>query len=1093
MTKILWNRGLLMRVNSKNACFQLLVTAIVLVLLQHPVVAADQTPPVRRILKSASELDYPPLAMIRPDGTADGFSVDLLKAVTRSAGLEVAFVVGPWHEIKQELMDGRLDVLPLVSYSAEREKYFDFTAPYLRMHGTIFVRKGEKSIRGREDLKGRELLVMRGDTAHEYAVKENLSDKLILTDSFEEAMTLLSKGRYDAVIIQELVGIQLLNKLGITNVVDVGSFQDTDLKPSGNPLTGFEQKFCIAVRNDDKELLALLNEGLTLVIADGTYGELYNKWFGPILPPSPVPLSQTLKHLFYILGPVLFILVLLGIWYLKREVAVKTLGLQESERKYRDLFDLSPVGIFKTDSNGRAHFVNPEMARILGADSPQMAIANYKDLARDLYVDPNRRKSFIGLLREKGAVENFEYEAKRLNGKSIWLSMNARAREKTSNGVFLIDGFTTDITQRKQAEDALIASEKKLQAVFNRAPVGLILLDSHGLVLDCNRHFATLFGARQEEYIGLNLLDRIPEGLVRQSLVDAISIDGAHHYEGAHISIVSGKQLHVSITYEKITPDLLIAIIMDVSERKRTEEALRESEEKFRLTFSSSPDAVNINRLDDGLYVDINEGFTKLTGYTREEVIGRTSLEINIWHDLADRKKLLQGLEENGVYENLEAQFRIKDGSLVTALMSARVISLKGAAHIISITRDITERKLIEEKLQQAQKSEAIGTLAGGIAHDFNNLLMGIQGRASLMSLDLETAHPHWEHIHAIEDYIRSASSLTKQLLGFARGGKYDVRPIDMNELVRSSSAMFGRTKKEIRIHVKCQQAPLVVEVDRGQIEQVLLNMYVNAWQAMPPGGGELYLETKIVTLDEKICKPYQTEPGCYVKISVTDTGAGMDETTRLKIFDPFFTTKGKSRGTGLGLASAYGIIKNHGGMITVYSEIGHGTTFNIYLPVSRKEAHQETPHEGRLVKGSATILLVDDEEMIIDVGRAMLERLGYRVLISRGGQEAVKTIADRGNEIDLVILDLIMPGMDGGKTFDSIRKIQSGMPVLLSSGYAINGQAQEVIARGCDGFIQKPYSISDLSYKVRNVLDEEKSRRDTNASGNSIIRGSGQ
>ena len=537
--------------------------------------------------------------------------------------------------------------------------------------------------------------------------------------------------------------------------------------------------------------------------------------------------------------------------------------------------------------------------------------------------------------------------------------------------------------------------------------------------------------------------------------------------------ILRDKQLFVSITCEKITPDLLIAIVTDISERRRTEDALRESEEKFRLTFSSSPDAVNINRLDDGLYVDINEGFTRATGYTREDIIGRTSLEVNIWQDPADRGKLVQGLLENGFFDNLEARFQRKDGSLITGLMSARVISLKGTAHIISITRDITERKLIEEKLQQAQKSEAIGTLAGGIAHDFNNLLMGIQGRASLMSLDLDTSHPHWEHIHAIEDYIRSASSLTKQLLGFASGGKYEVRPIDMNELVRSSSDMFGRTKKEIRIHTKCQKSPMVVEADRGQIEQVLLNMYVNAWQAMPPAGGELYLETKIVTLEETTCKPYQTEPGCYVKISVTDTGTGMDETTRLKIFDPFFTTKGKSRGTGLGLASAYGIIKNHGGMITVYSEIGHGTTFNIYLPVSGKEAHQETPHEGRLVKGSATILLVDDEEMIIDVGRAMLERLGYRVLVSRAGQEAVKTIADEGNEIDLVILDLIMPGMDGGKTFDRIREIRPGMPVLLSSGYAINGQAHEIIARGCNGFIQKPYSISDLSNKVRNVLEE--------------------
>ena len=493
------------------------------------------------------------------------------------------------------------------------------------------------------------------------------------------------------------------------------------------------------------------------------------------------------------------------------------------------------------------------------------------------------------------------------------------------------------------------------------------------------------------------------------------------------------------------------------------------------MTYSSSPDAVNINRLDNGLYVDINEGFTRATGYTREEVVGRTSLELNIWHDPADRQKLVQGLREKGYYENLEAQFRKRDGGLITGLMSARVISLKGVPHIMSITRDISESKLVATKLQQTQKFEAIGTLAGGIAHDFNNLLMGIQGRASLMSLDLEASHPHQEQIRAIEEYIRSATSLTQQLLGFARGGKYEVKPVDMNELVQDSSAMFGRTKKEIRIHTKCQASPLVVEADRGQIEQVLLNMYINAWQAMPSDGGELYLETDIVMLDEAHCKTHQTTPGLYVKVSITDTGTGMSEAIRLQIFDPFFTTKEKGRGTGLGLASAYGIIKNHGGMITVYSEVGHGTTFNIYLPVSDKEAHQEVPVEGALITGSATILLIDDEELIIDVGKAMLERLGYRVVICMGGQEAVKVITNMAEEIDLVILDMIMPGMDGGSTFDCIRQIQPDMPVLLSSGYAINGHADKIMRKGCNGFIQKPYRISELSQKIRKVLDEAK------------------
>ncbi len=648
-----------------------------------------------------------------------------------------------------------------------------------------------------------------------------------------------------------------------------------------------------------------------------------------------------------------------------------------------------------------------------------------------------------------------------------------------------------DITERRRAEQALRESENKYRLIAENT-ADLIS------IMDMNLHFTyispasmRLRGFTVEEAMAQTLEQVLTPESMHSALAlfeNEILLEASGTADPDRTRILELEQykkdgstvwMEVSFSFlrdEDGNPVEILTVTRDISDRKQTELALRESEEKFRLTYSSSPDAVNINRLDDGLYADVNEGFIRAIGYTREEIIGKTSLEIDIWNDPADRQKLVEGLKEKGYYENLEAQFRRKDGSLITGLMSARVISLKGVPHIMSITRDITESKLIATKLQQIQKFEAIGTLAGGIAHDFNNLLMGIQGRASLISLDLEASHPHLEQIRAIEEYIRSATTLSQQLLGFARGGKYEVKPVDINELVRGSSAMFGRTKKEIRIHTKCQASPLVVEADRRQIEQVLLNMYINAWQAMPSNGGELYLETKIITMDEASCKTHQTKPGRYVKVSITDTGTGMSETIRQQIFDPFFTTKEKGRGTGLGLASAYGIIKNHGGVITVYSDVGHGTTFNIYLPVSDKKAHREVPTEGELIKGSATILLVDDEALIIDVAQAMLERLGYRVVICMGGQEAVKKITDIGDEIDLVILDMILPGMDGGATFDCIRQIQPDMPVLLSSGYAINGDADKIMHRGCNGFIQKPYNISELSQKIRKVLDESKS-----------------
>jgi two-component system, cell cycle sensor histidine kinase and response regulator CckA len=324
---------------------------------------------------------------------------------------------------------------------------------------------------------------------------------------------------------------------------------------------------------------------------------------------------------------------------------------------------------------------------------------------------------------------------------------------------------------------------------------------------------------------------------------------------------------------------------------------------------------------------------------------------------------------------------------------------------------------------------------------------------------------------------VQSATGLTNQLLGFARGGKYEIKPTAFNALIDHAVEMFGRTRKEIRIVKTFEPKLWVVEADRRQMEQVLLNLFINAWQAMP-GGGELYLRTDNAMLDQTTVAPHSVEPGRFVKISITDTGMGMDESTRQRIFDPFFTTKEMGRGTGLGLASAYGIVKNHGGIITVYSEPGHGTAFNIYLPASDKEAQEDVLIEKKIIRGSDTVLIVDDEEMILNVGKAMLERLGYRAFVAAGGKQAVETILEKGDEIDLVILDLIMPGLDGGETFDRIREIKPDIPVMLSSGYSIDGQATEILKKGANGFIQKPFQLSELSQTIRKILDEQKPSR---------------
>jgi PAS domain S-box-containing protein len=624
-----------------------------------------------------------------------------------------------------------------------------------------------------------------------------------------------------------------------------------------------------------------------------------------------------------------------------------------------------------------------------------------------------------------------------------------------------------------------------LYGLINNTQNVIYAKSTDGKFILVNKTFHEIFGFQDSQVIGKTPFDLFPGDIASQHVENdrrvtqskapftfteqAVHADGRHDYISVKFPILDGAGEVIAIG----------GISTDITERVRMEEKLRDSEELFRLAFQTSPDAINLNRVNGGLYIDINEGFTALTGYTREEVIGDTTIVKDIWENPADRKRLIEGLAKEGFVKSIEARFVRKNGEVAVGLLSARILRIKDEEVMLSITRDITDLKQAEAEKEkyrnqiiQAQKMQAIGTLAGGIAHDFNNLLMGIQGRASIMSIDLEAAHPCKEHVQAILEYTKSAADLTKQLLGVAQGGKYETAPTDLNEVVHSSATLFGRTRKDIRIHQKLCAPPPVVVADRRQLDQVLLNMYINAWQAMPRGG-DIFLETSIVTLEAAYCAPYSVAPGPFARISVTDTGVGMNEETRHQVFDPFFTTKEKSRGTGLGLASAYGIVKNHAGFINVYSEPGRGSTFNIYLPVTEKQAWSQDVPPPELLGGTEQVLLVDDEQMILQVGTAMLEKLGYRVACALGGREAVQIASANDAAFDLVILDMVMPDLNGEKVFDILRAAKPSLPILLSSGYSLNGQADKIMKKGCNGFIQKPFNLFELSRMVRKILDK--------------------
>ena len=513
------------------------------------------------------------------------------------------------------------------------------------------------------------------------------------------------------------------------------------------------------------------------------------------------------------------------------------------------------------------------------------------------------------------------------------------------------------------------------------------------------------------------------------------------------------------------------------------DEALRESELKYRTILESVEEGCFEIDLEGNLTF-FNDPLSKMLGYTPEEMLGKNTREFTSPATMRKMDQIYDQILKTGEPIRGTGYDAVgKDGGGIALELAASLIRDPQGDPIgfRGVLRDVSERKdaeaqkrALELQVQQAQKMESIGTLAGGIAHDFNNILMGIQGNASLMLLKTDSSHAFYEKLKNIEAYVENGTELTKQLLGFARRGKYHSIASDINSIIDKSASMFGRTKKEIRIHKDLMPDIYTVEVDRGQIEQALLNLYVNAWQAMPEGG-DLYLKTENVILDADFenIQPYKVETGKYVKITVSDTGSGFDDETKKRIFEPFFTTKEMGRGTGLGLASVYGIIKGHGGYINVHSRKDQGATFAVYLPASAKEVRHEKaePVVETVAKGTGTILLIDDEEMIIKVGEELLQELGYNVIAARSGEEAVKLYNKNRDKIDLVVMDMIMPGMGGGETFDRLKAVNPDVKVLLSSGYSINGQASKILERGCDGFIQKPFNLNQLSEKIRGIV----------------------
>jgi len=628
------------------------------------------------------------------------------------------------------------------------------------------------------------------------------------------------------------------------------------------------------------------------------------------------------------------------------------------------------------------------------------------------------------------------------------------------------------IVERKRAEEALRKSEQEKRAILNSMSEYVVYHDAEHRMVWANGVARQVRGLAPEELVGRRCYEVWHDLSKPCPGCPVVKTYETLQPQKAEMTSPDGRVWFVRgypLWDENDDIAGVVEVTMEITERKRAEEALRESEERYHTVLEASPDPVVAYDME-GKSTYINPAFTRVFGWTSEELLGK-ELDYVPDENWPERQMIIDKVLAGESFTGVESRRYAKDGSILDVSISAAIHLDRdgipvGSVHIL---RDITDHKRLEAQFQQAQKMEAIGTLAGGIAHDFNNLLMGIQGNVSLMLMHIDSTHPHYERLNKIEKQVQSCARLTSQLLGYARKGKYEIKSINLNQLVQETCETFGRTKKEITIHRELEEHLFSIEADQGQIQQVLLNLFINAADAMP-GSGDLILKTTNTTHNDMKGKLYEPKPGNYVLLTVTDTGIGMDKETVERIFDPFFTTKEMGRGTGLGLASTYGIVKSHGGYIDVESKKGHGTTFSIYLPASEKDVKKVVKTSEGIIKGTGTVLLVDDEEVILEVGKDLLEAMGYRVLVARDGEEAIEVYRKNQGEIDFVVLDMVMPNMGGGEAYDRIKEINPDIKVLLSSGYSIDSQAKEILARGCDAFIQKPFGIQELSQGIRQI-----------------------
>ena len=787
-----------------------------------------------------------------------------------------------------------------------------------------------------------------------------------------------------------------------------------------------------------------------------------------------------------------------------------------AEEKFRGLFENAVEGIFLTTADGRYLSVNPALARMCGYRSPDEMIATVSNAAQ-IYAEPEFRETFRQLIEERGIIEGLEYQLLRKDGTKVWISENAHAVRDAAGAIVSYEGTVQDISERKRSELERQATTEIIHSVNVTDNLDDLLRMIHGAlgkVLYAENCFVALFEpstgmfhfpfivdhydvAPPPQKIGRSCTAYVYRTgepmLIPQNVFDRLVEQGDVELVGtpspswlgvplrtpaATIGVLVVQHYEKESAYTERDLEFLSSVGGQIAlaiERKRAETKIRESEARLRVLVEQLPAVLWTVDSDLRFTSAVGAGLARL-GLKPDELVGKFLHE---YFETLDEDFLPVASHRRAVAgEPVTFHIEWKGGSY--ACHAEPLHDAAGRAlGAICMSLDVTDRKQLEEQFRQAQKMEAVGRLAGGIAHDFNNLLMVIQGYADLLAERLAPADPLRKNAEQIRTAAQRAASLTRQLLAFSRKQMLAPSVISIDSVVADMEKILQRLiGEDVQLETHSQEELWPVKADRSQIEQVIMNLAINARDAMPDGG-RLMLETANVELDSSFSRhSVVMAPGQYVMLAVTDNGCGMCAETQAHLFEPFFTTKEKGKGTGLGLATVYGIVKQSGGYIWVYSEPGKGTTFKVYLPrvagAGEKARKDDADRTKSLQRGSETVLLVEDEDGVRQLAREYLETNGYTVLQAADGHAALELAGMHDGPIHLLMTDVVMPGISGRELAQRISKVRPDIKILYMSGYTDQAVVQHGILESGSVLLQKPFTMATLAAKLREILASE-------------------